>query len=272
MRFRHPYGTMILAIAGLAFSSSLPSSAGEQHFAGVREVDFTTYFEGYASGEGCTGRAELDVAFADLTGDGREEAIVNGYTCMAGTGGPNVHSIFTTNGSGALAELEVDQSKRWFHGRPIYNGLVGNKNFDFTHVGRTVVQTFSDSSGRQDPPLVLYYRWERGRFTLTDVHWGRTFPTSFSCEKVETAGEVMVCVDEGLASLDRDLARAYSGLLSKLPPTERRQLRTEQREWLKSRDGCAPYKWPEESKECLRNAYATQLSRLRTRLAREAEE
>jgi uncharacterized protein len=74
----------------------------------------------------------------------------------------------------------------------------------------------------------------------------------------------MVCGDEGLASLDRELAAAYTAVLSKVPAAERPQLRAEQREWLKWRDGCAPYRSPDEGKECLRNAYSMRLSHLKT--------
>ena len=49
--------------------------------------------------------------YFDLTRDGQEEAIVVASTCMTGTAGPDVHSIFTRDSTGKVAELPFQREE-----------------------------------------------------------------------------------------------------------------------------------------------------------------
>lgn len=104
------------------------------------------------------------VLFADLTGDNREEAVITATTCAMGTGGPDVHKVFSRRG-----KQEIELPIVW----------PPEKFFANTR-GRA---TLSVNSGKLLAELPLYkdeaecnacatgtrtfrFRYTRGRFTL----------------------------------------------------------------------------------------------------------
>jgi hypothetical protein len=75
-------------------------------------------------------RTEIEIstkAFGDLDGDGREEAAVTAYSCMAGQGGPDMIAVFAMNSDGVVRELKIEPRERNqpFKGRDPSLGLRG---------------------------------------------------------------------------------------------------------------------------------------------------
>jgi uncharacterized protein len=62
--------------------------------------------------------------------------------------------------------------------------------------------------------------------------------SSFDCSKVQADVEKLVCGDAALASLDRKLAEVYRSAQAKSRGPLMRQLREEQRGWVKGRNDC----------------------------------
>ena len=58
---------------------------------------------------------------------------------------------------------------------------------------------------------------------------------SFDCDLAKAPVELLICGDDEMASLDRELAALYGDLRSTLPDGDADALRSEQRGWLKSR-------------------------------------
>jgi uncharacterized protein len=88
-------------------------------------------------------------------------------------------------------------------------------------------------------------------------------PPSFDCKKIE-AGSIaaMICDDEKLSALDRQLAEVFAQAKAKAtnehPPT----LKAEQRGWIKGRDDC----WKSEDKRrCVEENYRYRIVELQAR-------
>ena len=71
---------------------------------------------------------------------------------------------------------------------------------------------------------------------------------SFNCRMARTRGEVAVCGDVELASLDRQMAAQYGLAFSAADPQRRQWLRTTRDAFLRYRDGCG-------STECIAKSY-----------------
>jgi uncharacterized protein YecT (DUF1311 family) len=87
------------------------------------------------------------------------------------------------------------------------------------------------------------------------------FAASFDCRKAATETEKMICKEPALSALDEDLARVYQQALAK--PTDKELVRHWQRQWLNLREACG-------SIDCMRVAYAAQISDLKERAQRTA--
>mgnify|MGYP001814765265 CR=1 FL=1 len=86
---------------------------------------------------------------------------------------------------------------------------------------------------------------------------------SFACDGV-TAGstEAMVCEDEELSALDRELAEAYVAASEVAVDEHPPLLTAEQRGWIKGRNEC----WKSEApRTCIRDAYVHRLAELQAR-------
>ena len=88
----------------------------------------------------------------------------------------------------------------------------------------------------------------------------------FDCSKARGSAERVLCQDQGLAGLDRETDRLYR-LVRLGPftmPRQGRQLRADQRRWIKARDDC----WGrQDARQCLRERYVIRIHTLRTHLA-----
>ena len=79
------------------------------------------------------------------------------------------------------------------------------------------------------------------------VRQGQARP-SFNCGAARTRGEVAVCRDAGLASLDRQMAAQFNGAMSRAGPGERALLQRTRGRFLSYRDSC-------RSDACIADAY-----------------
>ena len=76
---------------------------------------------------------------------------------------------------------------------------------------------------------------------------GTTSP-SFSCRNARTRGELAVCRDDSLASLDRQMAGQFNRAISVADPGKRSQLQRSRGRFLQFRDKCS-------SDACVAGAY-----------------
>lgn len=86
-----------------------------------------------------------------------------------------------------------------------------------------------------------------------------TSEPTFDCAKAEGQVQQLVCNDDGLAELDRQLATAYQAALETLPPDDVSRTKAQQRGWIKGRDDC----WKaDEVTQCVTAAYRTRIVEL----------
>lgn len=106
----------------------------------IRKIDFKKYFEetlGYKKMCSDTFPPDSDyipdivrlepIQYADLNGDMKEEAVVGAFSCMSGTGGPDILGVYGLDDSDKIIELEIDNSKT-FNGQNIYDKFGGHTN------------------------------------------------------------------------------------------------------------------------------------------------
>jgi uncharacterized protein YecT (DUF1311 family) len=195
----------------------------------------------------------------DFKGDGNQEAIVIASTCYAGTGGADIHSVFSRDSSGELVDLKIPDADP-----DTYDNLFGNRNYDLSAEDGVLVATFTDDDDRETP-LIIRYRWNGKEFAIASVKKTGVFRTSYDCSKAQKEDQRAICHVDSLADLDLDLSALYESLLAKLSGSERDALRDEQQEWLSQREKkCVIYKrWV----SCLTGYYQHRIDELKKRNA-----
>jgi len=195
----------------------------------------------------------------DFLGVGYDQKIVVASTCMTGTAGPDVHSVYTRDEKGELKELQIavpDLNK--------YPVLFGNTNSDFRLEGGLLVDAYHDTSGRDDP-LVIKYKWdsEKQKFVPVKIEAAEPYTTSYDCTKAEDTA-LAICYVETLADLDVELAKVYKEYLRTLHAEPRRHAIEAERHWLAERDrSCTIYKgWV----DCLEESYKARIAELRKQM------
>lgn len=84
-------------------------------------------------------------------------------------------------------------------------------------------------------------------------------PPSFDCAKASHEAEVMVCQDDALAALDRQLAEVYAADASRLDAAGKARLRAEQLQWHRDRNEC----WKSDDKKtCVTDQYERRIGEL----------
>ena len=123
------------------------------------------------------GRHLLDVGnldYADLDGDGQEEAIYEGFTCMSGSGGMDFFGVVKLTKDGTLVDMPIEAHEGPFQGRDVYHGLRGHMTLTVQH-GKLVEThpVYADekeceacSSGGQ---RLFVFHWDGNRFVLENV-------------------------------------------------------------------------------------------------------
>lgn len=89
-----------------------------------------------------------------------------------------------------------------------------------------------------------------------------TASPSFACSESEEGARSLVCRDDELAALDREMARLYDLALTgpNLSADREAELKGMQQVWLKGRDGCAEARDP---RYCLFSSYSGRINELR---------
>ena len=96
----------------------------------------------------------------------------------------------------------------------------------------------------------------------TQAPSARTANPSFDCARASHEVEELICKDAELADLDRSLADLYGVVLKHSSASEQKQLKTEQRGWVKGRNDC----WKSsDQRGCVKREYDTRISELKDR-------
>jgi|SRR5580658_48322 hypothetical protein len=123
------------------------------------------------------GRDLLEVdklEYADLDGDGQEEAIYEGFTCMSGTGGADFFGVVKLTREGKLVEMPIKPHEGPLNGRDVYRGLRGHMSLAVQN-GKLVevYPVYTDekeceacSSGGQRR---FIFHWDGSQFVLENV-------------------------------------------------------------------------------------------------------
>jgi uncharacterized protein YecT (DUF1311 family) len=203
-----------------------------------------------------------DVEQFDFLGTGYYQAVVVASTCMTGTAGPDIHSVFTRDEKGEIKELAMQELKLE------HKVLFGNSNSRFRIENGLLVDVYGDTSDR-DEPLVVKYKWDAAKevFAIVSVVAAKPYSTSYDCAKAEKDGDETaeaICYVESLADLDVELAQLYKAYLAGLTAESRKTAVEEQRRWLKERNKkCVIYKW---WVGCLTDAYNSRLVELQKKI------
>ena len=91
---------------------------------------------------------------------------------------------------------------------------------------------------------------------------GATEP-SYDCSRAESSVEELICSDEALASLDRQLAQVWNSVLSlSRDMVDLPMVKAEQRGWIKGRNDC----WKDNDvRGCVENSYKKRIAELQAR-------
>jgi uncharacterized protein YecT (DUF1311 family) len=254
--------TAILLFAHGAVSAQGQEAARKR----ITESEIKRYINRSLGENSCESLDRIDihsVEYHDFIGDGKEEAVVVASTCMTGTAGPDIHAVYKREADGKVAQLpfvNANGDPRLSEGEkkiPVF----GNANFALTVEDGKLVARWGDSSDREEP-AVVWYKWDGKRFVVDHVKIKGPFATSYDCAKATREIDLAICYSPSIAALDLELGQAYRAALQKLPADKRQELQSEQRAWLKSREGCPIYKW---WVGCLQDLYDERIEMLKRR-------
>lgn len=118
---------------------------------------------------------EVGVQYGDLDGDGQEEAIYQGFTCMSGTAGVDFFGVVKMMPDGKIVALPIEGERKEFKGHhDLFHGLRGHLRLEIKN--GHLVEIFPvyanenecnacASGGERD----FVYRWDGHRFVLDDI-------------------------------------------------------------------------------------------------------
>ncbi len=234
----------------------------------ITEAEIKTFINSAAGVDECESLDQIYInhlEYYDFIGDGRQEAVVVASTCMTGTAGPDIHAVYKRGADGKLEELPFLNAK----GDPPFSisnegdekiPVFGNPNYSLTVENGKLVVRWGDTSDREEP-VVIWYKWDGAKFALDHKKVQGPFQTSYDCAKATKELDRAICYSPNAAALDIQLAEVYKAVLQKLPPEKKRELQTQQREWLALRvKACVVYKW---WVECLQDAYTKRIAELK---------
>jgi hypothetical protein len=113
------------------------------------------------------------VLYGDLDGDGQEEAVLEGWSCLSGNGGADFRGVIKLMPTGKLAVLPIAPLPKTFKGRDPYTGLRGHMVVQIEH-GKLVelLGIYADKDLNCCPEngeRKFVYRWDGQRFVLDDI-------------------------------------------------------------------------------------------------------
>lgn len=117
----------------------------------------------------------VKIQYGDLDGDGQDEAVYEGFTCMSGTAGIDFFGVLKLRSDGKLIALSIEGERKEFKNRTdLYQGLRGHMSLEIKN-GRLVevypvYESENDCNacsegGERD----FVYRWDGHQFVLDDI-------------------------------------------------------------------------------------------------------
>jgi hypothetical protein len=113
------------------------------------------------------------VLYGDLDGDGLEEAVVEGWSCLSGNGGADFRGVLKLMPDGDLVVLPIEPMPNVFKGRNPYADLRGHMVIEIKD-GR-LHETYAIYTGAEanccpeGGERRFIYRWDGHRFALDDI-------------------------------------------------------------------------------------------------------
>ena len=166
----------ILATLALSSVVLLCSTAySKNQSSSIRDFDFRKYLisRNGLTREGCGGLGEpikgIKVAYADLLGDGNEEAIVEATTCAMGNGGADIVEVFRLDQTGNPVSLKIDDSK--FPLEDLYKGQFRTPRLQASNgkLIRWFTRHASGGSAVQETKRIITYKWNGDEFFIEKV-------------------------------------------------------------------------------------------------------
>jgi hypothetical protein len=124
-------------------------------------------------GEGQDPIRSVEVQYGDVDSDGQEEALFQGYTCMAGTSGVDYSGIVKLQPGGKLVGMPIAPAPDTFKGRKPFEGLRGHVRLEIEN-GR-FVETYPVYKGDECEACSsgglrkFVFRWNGHEFVLDDI-------------------------------------------------------------------------------------------------------
>ncbi|HXN54216.1 MAG TPA: hypothetical protein VN943_19965 [Candidatus Acidoferrum sp.] len=113
--------------------------------------------------------------YADLDGDGQEEAVYEGFTCMSGTAGVDFFGVLKMMPDDQIIALPIEGERKQFKGRQnLYGGLRGHIRLEIRN-GRLleIYPVYTDENAcnncAEGGEREFGYRWDGHQFVLDDI-------------------------------------------------------------------------------------------------------
>ncbi len=178
--FRPPQGKHVQAPIAHPIESLEPKNLEPE--SGIRKINFEQFL---IDSEGLQGLPAkfgedpdkvspikgLNVEYADLTGDGEEEAVVEATTIAMGNGGADIVRIFTLDKKNVPAELKVDNSGfkgNLFEGQHHSTPRLGIKNGKLTCW--YPMYGVNEKKPKAGWTRNIIYRWSGSQFVIDQVN------------------------------------------------------------------------------------------------------
>jgi len=259
-------------VCGIIFTWVSGSSGFAAETPSIRSFDFKHYFltspefeysecpenvketcAGQTDTDYCPDGLSVSVSYVETPPNAPELAIVSGSSCFTGTGGPDIHDIYTMLENGQVKKITLPPVKK------STGALFGNRNYDLLWENGQLVEKHTDTSGRENP-LTIRYLWKDKQFHVASVEAAPMYKTSYDCTKAKEEHEQAICYVPELAKLDVQLDAIYKERLAKSSASEKSELVEKQRDWIAARNKkCTIYKW---WVECLQEEYTNRIATL----------
>ena len=144
----------------------------------IRDFDFRTYLivrEHLAEGL-CEGMGEpirhIEIQFADLLKNGREQALVEATSCAMGNGGADIVEVFQLDASGKPVSLTINDSG--YKKEDLYRGQYRTPRLEVSN-GKLIRWFDVRAPGNrnretdEETTRVITYRWSGKEFVIQDV-------------------------------------------------------------------------------------------------------
>jgi hypothetical protein len=174
-------------LRGSSAPSSPEKSAASAANSAIRSLDLKPFIESHLGelnpdladlatdcGDGQKPLQSLaPILYGDLDGDGQEEAVVEGFSCLSGNGGADFAGVLKLMPDGKLAVRPVEPMPKTFKGRNAYANLRGHMVIEIKD-GRLheVYAIYTGTEANCCPEggeRRFIYRWDGHRFALDDM-------------------------------------------------------------------------------------------------------